>query len=186
MKPTFKQASLAALMALAFSTPGAYAQSGSMASDHSAKSTAKSEVPAADQQMMKKLAQANIAEITTAELAQKKSQNEQVLKFAKQMIDDHTAAHKDLAKLAEDKHVALPKETDDKHKAALKKLDTKNGADFDREYISMAAMADHQEAVKLVGKIASDAKDPDFKALGKKLLPTIENHLKMAKELKAS
>lgn len=181
----FKTASIAALIALATAS-SVYAQSSTASTDSTVKKNAtKSGVSADDEKMMAQLAQANMAEIATAELAQTKSSNQQVLKFSKQMIGDHSAALKDLSKIADDKGVKLPKEADAKHKDALKKMNTLSPAEFDREYISKAAVADHEDAKKLVGKIGSDAKDPDFKALGKKLQPTIDMHLKMAKELKA-
>lgn len=184
---TFKTASIAVLVALATAST-AYAQSTTAPADSTMakKSAAKSSVSAGDEKMMMQLAQANMAEIATAELAQTKSSNQQVLKFSKQMIDDHSAALKDVSKLADDKGIKLPKETDAKHKAELKKMNTLNPAEFDREYISKAGVADHENAKKLVGKISSDAKDPDFKALGQKLQPIIDMHLKMAKELKAA
>jgi putative membrane protein len=152
----------------------------------SKQSEEKSSVDANDKKMMIQLAQANMAEIAVAELAQTKSSNEQVLKFSRQMIDDHTAAMTELSKLADSKYVRLPKETDARHREALKKFNTLSPAEFDRQYIANAAVADHQDAQKLVGKISTDAKDPDLKALGKKLKPTIDMHLKMAREMKAA
>jgi len=186
-KASLKHTTIAALIALV-SASAAYAQSDVASPDKTApkKSASKSGVSVGDQKMMEQLAQANMAEIAAGELAQTKSSNEHVLKFSKQMIDDHGGALKDLSKLADDKGVKLPKQTDAKHQALLKKLNTLSPAEFDREYIAKAAVADHEDASKLVGKIASDAKDPDFKAMGQKLKPTIDMHLKMAKELKTS
>lgn len=149
------------------------------------KADKKTAVSAADQKLMGQLAQANMAEVAVAELAQTKSTNEQVLKFSRQMIDDHTNAQKDLTKLANDKNVTLPKSTDAKHEALLKKMNTLDAAAFDREYIAMAALKDHEAAHKLVNTTRTKAKDPDLKALGEKMMPTIDNHLKMAKQLKA-
>lgn len=164
----------------------AYAQSTGATSDK-ADATAtskKSAVSESDQKMMFQLAQANMAEVATGELAQTKSTNDQVIKFGKQMVDDHSQALKDLKKLADDRDVKLPAETDAKHQAALKKLNALSGTGFDREYIKLAVQ-DHQDAKKLVQKIHTAAKDVDFKAMGGKLIPTIDMHLKMSKELKA-
>jgi putative membrane protein len=183
-----KITSLVALTTIAFAMSPVHAQTNTTSRTNAMikEGGAKSTVSSSDQKLMTKLAQANIAEIGTAELAQNKSKNESVLKFSKQMIADHTSAQSDLTALAGKKNVQLPMDTDAKHKAALKKMSALNGTAFDREYIAMAAMADHQEAVKLVGTIAKDAKDPELKALGIELLPTIENHLKMAKELSSA
>lgn len=148
------------------------------------KSAGKSTVSAGDRDLMAQLAQANMAEIAVAELAQTKSSNQQVLNFSKHMIDDHSAALKDVSKLADDKNVQLPKEANAKHVAMLKKMNTLSAAEFDREYIAKAGVQDHQEAKKLVEKTRANAKDADLKALADKMLPTIDAHLKMAQDMK--
>jgi putative membrane protein len=145
---------------------------------------AKSAVSASDQQLMAEFAQANMAEVAVAQLAQSKSSNSQIRKFAQQMIDDHGKAFKDLSELAEEKQVKLPKEADAKHKEMLKKMNMLNGAEFDRQYTAKAGIEDHESAKKLVDRIANTAQDPQLKALGTKAQPIIDMHLKMAKELK--
>lgn len=145
---------------------------------------AKSAVSASDQKMMAEFAQANMAEVAVAKLAQSRSSNPQIRKFAQQMIDDHGKAFKDLSKLAEDKQVTLPKEADTKHQEMLKKMNTLNGNEFDRQYAAKAGVEDHENAKKLVDKIAKTAQDPELKALGQEAQPIIGMHLKMAKELK--
>lgn len=167
---------MTALLLAAGGLPPAYAQS------HTT-SDAKSAVSASDQKMMAEFAQANMAEVAVAKLAQSRSSNSEIRTFAQQMIDDHGKAYKDLSQLAEDKHVTLPDEADAKHQEMLKKKNTLNGAEFDRQY-AKAAVADHQNAKKLVDRIAKTAQDPDLKALGKNAQPVIDMHLKMAKELK--
>ncbi|HWT73092.1 MAG TPA: DUF4142 domain-containing protein [Oxalicibacterium sp.] len=169
-------AAMAALLA-AGGLPSAYAQSRTV-------SDAKSAVSASDQKMMAEFAQANMAEVAVAKLAQSRSSNAEIRKFAQQMIDDHGKAYEDLSQLAEDKHVTLPKEADAKHQEMLKKMNTLNGAEFDRQYAAKAGVEDHQNAKKLVDRIAKTAQDPGLKALGRKAQPIIDMHLKMAKELK--
>lgn len=145
---------------------------------------ARSAVSASDQKMMAEFAQANMAEVAVAQLAQSRSSNSQIRKFAQQMIDDHGNAYKELSKLAEDKQVTLPKEADAKHQEMLKKMNMLNGAEFDRQYAAKAGVEDHENAKKLVDKIAKTAQDPELKALGRNAQPVIARHLQMAKELK--
>lgn len=145
--------------------------------------TAKFALGTADRDMMTALAQANIAELDMAQLAQTKPSNPQVIQFAKRMIDDHTQAFKDLSGLADGKRLTLPKEADVAHQQLLKKLNALNGKDFDREYMAKAGIADHAYAKELMDKIASSAQDLNLKELGRKLQPIIDMHLKMAKAL---
>ena len=42
---------------------------------------------------------------------------------------------------------------------------------------------DHEDALKLAKEAASEAKDPDVKALAEKATPHIQKHLEMARQL---
>ena len=143
----------------------------------------------ADQDMMKDLARANLAEIKTGEMALQKSQNEAVKKFAQKMVDDHTAAMKELQALAQAKGVDLPDEMDMKHKAMSAALEKLSPEKFDETYMKQGGVSDHKKAHKLVQDIQKKAKDTDLKSIAARLEPTIKEHLQMAqqhdKELKA-
>lgn len=134
---------------------------------------------------MRELAYANISEIEAAKLAQSKSKNDEVLNFARQMIDDHTKALDQLQQLAQQKGVQLPTEPDAKHKAAAKKLEAMSGAAFDKEYLTKAGASDHVQASKLIARVKAHAHDADLKQLASNLQPGINHHLQMAKELKS-
>jgi putative membrane protein len=139
-------------------------------------------VSTADRNLMRELAMANLAEIETAKLAQSKTSNEQVRSFAQRMIDDHTKAMEQLQQLAQAKGVQLPTSPDAKHQAMMKKLSALSGDGFDKQYLSQAGVADHQKAHQLVARVSSRAQDPDLKALGSQLLPTIDQHLQLAQQ----
>lgn len=136
-----------------------------------------------EQNMLRTLAQGNMAEIASAELAQTKSSNQDVLIFAKRMIDDHSDALKEIAALAKDKGIELPKATDAKHAEALKKMNTLSKAEFDRQYLAKVGVDDHGKMLKLLKDIESNAKDSDFKMLAKKLETGVLAHLDMAKSM---
>ena len=139
-----------------------------------------------DQAFMNHLTQANLAEIAVAKIAQQKASSEAVKTYAQQMIDDHTSAQQELQTLADAKGVTLPKAPDAAHQAAAKKLQGMSGAAFDRSYAAQAGTADHQAAVKLFTQVSTKATDPDLKAFGAKLLPKVQAHLDMVKQMKAA
>ncbi|GGB95769.1 hypothetical protein GCM10007205_01280 [Oxalicibacterium flavum] len=180
MYPIRMHTKIAVLALLAVGTIGF-----ACAADKAAKASATSAVHNNDRNLMEQLAQANIAEIEVAKLAQDKSTDQDVKNFARQMQTDHSKALQEVNALAKARQVKLPVTADDKHKAALTRLKALDGAQFDKEYIAQAGVSDHKEAKALVGKISSEARDPDLKALADKLAPTIQHHLEMAEKLHA-
>ena len=139
----------------------------------------------ADQSIVDGMARANIAEIEAAKLALSKSQSADVKAFAQQMIDDHTKALGNVTSLAQNKGVNLPTEPDAKHKAMAAKLGKLSGAAFDKAYMAQAGVDDHGKVLAALKKDQAKAKDPDVKALAAKMLPTVEQHLHSATELKS-
>ncbi|MDB5744680.1 MAG: hypothetical protein JWR68_2995 [Polaromonas sp.] len=139
-------------------------------------------VARADSKMMADLAHANLAEIETGKMALEKSQNEQVKKFAQQMIDDHTAAQKELQTLAQSKGVTLPDSTDMQHKTLATAMKAMTGDTFDSQYMKRVGVNDHQRTLQLLQKAQKNAKDPDLKAMATKMMPTVQHHLEMAQK----
>jgi putative membrane protein len=136
-----------------------------------------------DQKMIMSMAQANMAEIEAGRLAQSKSQNDDVKKFAQQMIDDHTKALDDVKQLAQAKGVALPADLDRSHKAMASKLQALSGDKFDRAYLAQAGVADHKKNHAMLQKAHTSARDPDLKALIARIQPVVDQHLTDVQQL---
>ena len=184
VRPLGRTLAAVALSALAVSTlpAGAQGVSGSSTAGTGTASSAGAMVSRDDSKMMTDLAHANIAEIETGKLALEKSQNQQVRKFAQLMIDEHTAALKELQTLAQAKGVKLPDGTDLKHKTMAAALKVMTGNTFDSQYMKRAGVGDHEQTIELLQKAQNNAKDPELKAMASKMLPTVQAHLKMAQE----
>lgn len=136
---------------------------------------------------MVEMAQANLAEIEAARIAQSKTQNDQVRNFAQQMIDDHTRALQDLQQLAQAKGVTLPSETDRKHQKMGQKLSAMaSGQSFDRSYMAQSGVSDHKKTHSLLQRVQSRAADPDLKALAARLLPVVDQHLSSVQQLQSA
>jgi putative membrane protein len=122
-------------------------------------------------------------EVKLGRLASERAAHKRVKEFGRRMVQDHGKANATLAQLAAKKHVTLPKEpTEDEHRKILAELSQQKGADFDRAYMQ-AMVDDHEHDVDEFRKAAKDAKDPDVKSFAAKTLPTLEAHLRMAKEV---
>ena len=139
-------------------------------------------VARSDVKLIADLAHFNHAEIETGQLALKKSQNEQVKKYAQQMIDDHTKAQAELQTLADSKGVKLPDSPDVPHKALTTAMKTMEGTRFDSQYMKRAGLNDHQRTMQLLQKTQKNAKDADLQDLATKMMPTVQGHLTMAKQ----
>ena len=148
--------------------------------------TGSSSLSKADSKAITDMAMVNMAEVEMGKLAQSKSQNPEVKTFAQQMIDDHGKALQEVQTVAQSKGVTLPTELDAKHKAMSAKLEKLSGDAFDREYMKVGGLASHKEAHALLQKNQKAAKDPEVKALATKMLPTVEQHLKAAKQMPAA
>jgi len=140
----------------------------------------------ADQKALTDMAVANMAEVEMGKLALQKSQNAEVKSFARQMVDDHGKGLDEVKKVAQAKNVSLPSDLDSKHKALLSKLQGMSGDQFDRAYMEQGGSKAHSEALALVNKTKSGAKDGEVQALAAKLQPTIQQHKGHADQLNAS
>jgi len=138
----------------------------------------------ADKDFMMKAAQGGIAEVAAGQMASTKGTSPDVKNFGNRMVSDHGKANDELKQLAQNKGMALPADTDQEHKDAADKLSKANGKDFDKAYIN-AMVDDHAKVASMFEKESKDGKDPDLKAWAAKTLPTIQDHLKMAKDTKA-
>ena len=135
---------------------------------------------AADKRFVMKAAVGGMAEVQLAQLAQQKSQSDNVKQFAQKMIDDHTPNNEQLAKIASGKGVTAPTELDAMHQKEMTKLQALNGAKFDKMYLSGQAK-DHLTMLKLFQTEAKSGHDADLKSFAEATIPTIQSHEDMAK-----
>lgn len=173
---------LSASIAAAFAVP-AFAQS--EATDKPIATVSSGTLSKGDQKIVSEIAVANMAAVKAAKMAVGKTQNADVKTFAQKVIDDHSKAMDDVMALAQNKGVTLPSDVDAPHKAMEAKLDKLSGAAFDKAYIANAGVADHTKLHAKLKGFETKAKDPDVKALVDKMLPTVDQHLQMAKDINA-
>lgn len=136
-----------------------------------------------DRDMIEDLAQANIAEIETGRLVLNKSQNPRVREYAQKMIDDHSTAQQELQQMAQAKGMTLPQETNLAHRTVAGALRLLSGETFESQYINRVGIDDHQRTVALLQKAQGQARDTEFKALAGRLLPVVQGHLDMARQM---
>jgi len=130
---------------------------------------------------------ANSAEIAQAKVAQVKAKDAAVKSFAAMMITHHGAAKQKQAKLklkTEESGVSTALQAD--AGATLNALNTDSGKDFDKTYIATQISA-HQKVLDTINdKLLPNVKDQNLKAYLEEIKPTVEQHLKQAKQLQES
>jgi putative membrane protein len=136
-----------------------------------------------DRKFMMEAAAGGLAEVAMGRLATEHASSDAVKQYAQHMIDDHTKANDELMQLASTKGVTLPTGPDAKHQAMMTRMQGLSGAAFDREYIKNSGVKDHENMEKLFMKESTGAKDADTKAFAAKTLPTVQEHLRMAREM---
>lgn len=139
----------------------------------------------ADTQFMTKAAEGGLAEVQMAQLATQNGSSDAVKDYAQRMIQDHTQANNQLAALASQKGVTLPTSLNSKDQATYDKLSKLTGANFDKAYMKAAGVNAHSQQAKLYQREAQKGQDPDVKAFAAQVLPTVQDHLQMAKALQS-
>jgi len=137
-------------------------------------------MPATSAEFVARVAEAGAAELAAAKLAMAQASSADTKAFAAQMAKDHEALKTELASLAQDRSLTLPGVAAAETRAVAK-LNGVTGAVFDHEYLSEQVVA-HENAVRLFEHEAQQGSDAKIKAFAQKHLPTLRNHLKMAKE----
>jgi len=136
--------------------------------------------PANDVEFVAMALAGDIGEIKMAEMALKKSKNEDVRKFAERMIRDHTMSRDSLLERAKDLKVAVAEGLEPNKREMMDRLSKLEGSDFDNEYWRMMVM-DHEKALRMWEKFSRDAKDEKLRELARKTVPTVKEHLEHAR-----
>jgi putative membrane protein len=130
-------------------------------------------------------ASGGMAEVKLGELAQQKGSSASVKAFGQRMVVDHTKAGDDLQKVAQEQGMTLPEKISKTDQMTYDRLAKLDGAQFDAAY-AQAMLQDHQTDVAAFEKQASSGSNAALKAFASRTLPTLKEHLKLAKELTQS
>ena len=135
-----------------------------------------------DHDFLMDAAMGGMMEVELGRIAAQKGMSDSVKQFGQRMVDDHSKANEELMSLASSKGMTLPTALDEKHQKDVTKLSAMSGADFDRAYSKMM-LSDHNKDVKEFEKQSTKGADADLKAFASKTLPTLQEHLQMARAL---
>jgi putative membrane protein len=136
-----------------------------------------------DKEFAREAAAGGLAEIKLGQLAVDKGTSDVIKKFGQKMVDDHTKANSDLQAAAAKSSITLPTDVKPADQATYERLSKLNGAAFDRVY-ARDMVQDHIHDVAAFKQEANYGKDESIKAFASATLPTLVEHLKMARDMK--
>jgi putative membrane protein len=144
-----------------------------------------------DAQIASIVVTANQVDIDAGQLAASRATNDEVQKFARLMVTDHTGVNKSATDLAarlevtpQDNPTSQSLKVDGEK--SLTHLKTLNGAAFDKAYIDRE-VAYHQQVIDALDKtLIPGAANQELKALLVKVRPAFVAHLEHAKRLQTA
>jgi len=134
-----------------------------------------------DQKFVTEAAAGGAAEVEFGKLATERATNPDVKAFGQRMVDDHGKAGTELKELAASKKITVATTLEPKDKALRDRLMKLQGSAFDRAYMD-AMVKDHETDVREFQTESKSGSDPEIKAWAAKTLPTLEEHLRIARE----
>jgi len=136
-----------------------------------------------DQSFVAKALAGGDAEVQLGQLAEQKSQSDDVKQFAQKMVSDHTQmGDKWFKPVAKQLGVPEPKGPEKKDKKLIAKLETLSGPQFDTEYIQ-AMVKDHKEDLKNFTEEAQASQDPNVKQVAQQGANIIQQHLQLIEQV---
>jgi putative membrane protein len=122
----------------------------------------------------------NMFEIESSKLAAANAKDSRIKAFAEKMVQEHTSASAQLAKLISGGQVKaeLPTALDVSHQRMLDKLKRLKGGSFDKQYDSDQESV-HKVAISLFQRYSKGGDNPELKVWAAETLPHLQAHLMM-------
>ena len=138
-----------------------------------------------DKSFVRHAASGGIAEVKLGELAQEKGSSRAVKEFGKRMEKDHSQAGGQLKEVASKNNIAVPEVMDTQDQATYDQLSKLSGEEFDQVYAQLM-VTDHEQDIEEFKTQASTGGNPDVKRFASSTLPTLQDHLRQAREMEKS
>jgi putative membrane protein len=139
---------------------------------------------AADHKFVTDAAEGGMAEVQLGQLAVSKASNADVKNFGQRMVDDHTKAGDQLKSVAAGQGITLPTSIGAKNQATYDRLNKLSGAAFDKAYVDQM-VKDHEMDVREFEHESQSGGDAALKSFAGQTLPTLQEHLRMIKDIQS-
>jgi putative membrane protein len=138
-----------------------------------------------DAKVLRETQRIHMEAVAAGKVALDRARVEAVRKYAQLIVDTHSKLLEEGDKLAKFKRVAVPAGTDGGDETVSQRLRDAPDDRFDRVFLVLAVEAQGR-ALKLAGRAAAEARDPNLKALATKAAAHLEKQLEIGRELAQS
>ncbi len=135
-----------------------------------------------DQIFLQKAIEGANGVIDAAKLALRRSKNDQIKRYAQQMVDDHTKMLGELRQVEQGQTLKYKDTTSATARTLHARLMPLKGRAFDKAYVN-GMVKDHEGDVREFTKEAETGKDAAIKGVAERSLPTMKEHLEMVQGL---
>jgi putative membrane protein len=144
--------------------------------------TTASQLTESDRAFAMKAATGGKHEVELGQLAATRASNSDVKAFANRMVQDHSRAGEELTQINARLAISPPAEEDALFKQTFDRLSKLKAVDFDQAYMK-EMVEGHTKVADERSSYVSSGTNPDLKAWASKTLPTVREHLQMAKDI---
>ena len=142
------------------------------------------EKPFTDNEFMTRTASGGLAEVEIGKIAQTRATNAEVRMFAERLVKDHTKVNEELTEIAREVGVKLPDRPMPEHQKHVDHFRDYKGEAFDREFTSHMIKS-HEKSIEAFTRATKEAKDTKLRAFATKTLPTLKEHLALARKVES-
>jgi putative membrane protein len=135
-----------------------------------------------DMDFLHKTLEDNLAQEQMGQLAQQKSQSDDVKQFGEKMAQIHEQLTDQIMPEAKKLGVDEPKQPSKKDRQEIEKMQSLSGSDFDAAFIR-AMMKDQQDDLKGFKNEAESSHDPNMQQLARMDEPVLSQHLQVLQQL---
>ncbi|HEX2487948.1 MAG TPA: DUF4142 domain-containing protein [Blastocatellia bacterium] len=137
---------------------------------------------APEKEFMTNAARGGMLEVQLGNMAAQKASSNDVKQFGEHMATEHSQLGQKLQQLASNLNFTLPTDLKPEQQALVSRFETLTGKAFDSAYIK-EMVNDHIKDISEFERALSQASNADIKQFVNEALPTLRDHLKMAREI---
>ena len=138
--------------------------------------------PYNDEQFVRNAAEASMSQVDIGKVAEQRSQNPEVKKFAQMMVEEHSKLTEQLKQLGMSENVNLPTSVTRDDANAHRSLAAMNGPTFDRQYLGRVNSELHRQLGEFE-RGASLGTKPALKDYAQRTQPTLQAEIQQVKQL---
>jgi putative membrane protein len=146
-----------------------------------ANSNAGGQMSSSDQQFVTEAANGGMKEVELSNYVAQKTQSMEVRQLAERIAQDHSTANSELKSAAQQDNGNIPASMDEKAMQELDHFKKMSGTKLDQMYVQHM-IEDHKKDIAKFQEEASGGTSRQVKAFAQKTLPTLQEHLQMAKD----